>query len=350
MRNSKKIEAAYNWSHLMLPFRILCHEKLRDFLYKASFRCDRVTPARSLNFEPAILPIALLSFIITYFVLAPQCYSATEDFDFVVPPPPFSLADTVSDPNVPNPACKHQWTELCAQWKSADAAEAAVVWAGRSFYLSMVGMIVGAATLAAAAAAAIYARAATAEARRSADAAHDAVATARKIGEAQTRAYLFLKSAKYKLSKKEITVVAEVGNTGQSPATNVSYVASLRVFEVGGTRARPRVLTFVASEETTGSLPPVNANSAAVEDIPFFGGLNIPNDKADLTGKWVFAEGNEIAFDLEVRWQDVFGVNHRFTADLMADVGPSPTNRRTRRSLSGNLVIRAADPQYDWQV
>ncbi|OCJ68599.1 hypothetical protein A6U97_08065 [Agrobacterium tumefaciens] len=325
--------------------------KLKNFVYKTLLLRSRFTQHRSLNAEPPALFISVLASLIIFLFLVPHCYSATiGDFDIVVPPPPFSLADATSDVDVSSPDCGHQSTELCAQWRSADAAEAGVIWAARSFYLSMVGMIVGAATLAAAAAAAIYAKAATAEARRSADAAYDAVATARKIGEAQTRAYLFLKSAKYRLSKKEIIVVAEVGNTGQSPATNVSYIASLRVLEVGGTRARPRVLTFVASDETTGSLPPVNANSFAVEDIPFFWGVNIPEDKTEVTDKWVFAEGNEIAFDLEVRWQDVFGVSHRFTANLMADVGPSPTNRRTRRSPSGNLVIRAHDPQYDWQV
>ncbi|TWC90199.1 hypothetical protein FB593_1011479 [Rhizobium sp. SJZ105] len=297
------------------------------------------------------VPVLAFFFVLTNLCLATHSHSApSANSEVVVPPPPFSLSDVRSDTNVTNPACKHQWTELCAQWKSADAAEAAVSWAARSFYLSMGGMIVGAATLAAASAAAIYARAATAQARRSADAAYDAVATARRVGEAQTRAYLFLKSAKYRLSKKEIAVAIEIGNTGQSPATNVSYVASLRVFEVGGTRSRPRVLTFVSSDETTGDLQPVNANSFAVEDIPFFWGVNVPDDKTDLTGKSVFADGNEIAFDLEVRWQDVFGVNHRFSAYLMADVGPSPTNSRVRRSPRGDMVIRADDPQYDWQV
>lgn len=48
-------------------------------------------------------------------------------------------------------------SELCAQWAAADAAAKGVAWAERTFYLGVAGTLLGALTLAAAAAAAFFA-------------------------------------------------------------------------------------------------------------------------------------------------------------------------------------------------
>ncbi|MNK31863.1 hypothetical protein D3C87_503070 [compost metagenome] len=65
-------------------------------------------------------------------------------------------------------------SDLCAQWKAADAASESAAWTARNFWLSLLGTVVGAGTLLAAFMAAIYAKHAAKEARRSADIAKDA--------------------------------------------------------------------------------------------------------------------------------------------------------------------------------
>ena len=58
-------------------------------------------------------------------------------------------------------------SDLCAQWQAADAAVEGALWTERSFYLSVIGAIVGFCTLAAAGAAAYFAKVAADQARRS---------------------------------------------------------------------------------------------------------------------------------------------------------------------------------------
>ena len=60
-------------------------------------------------------------------------------------------------------------SDLCAQWKAADAARDSADWTQRTFYLGIGGLILGLGTLGAAIAAAWFARAAAHETKRSAD-------------------------------------------------------------------------------------------------------------------------------------------------------------------------------------
>lgn len=240
-------------------------------------------------------------------------------------------------------------SDLCAQWKAADAASASVVWSERSFYLGVVGAFFGLLTLAAAVAAAMFARKAALEAERGSDAAAASVASTRELGEAQIRAYLFLKGARYECSRDSITITLEIGNSGQSPANGVRLVSQLFIQEIGGMPSHPRVLSWVRSDETSDEAQPVNSNSTIEEKIYFAWGFNIPDETEDRSKthlKHVFRDGNSLSFDTVVHWQDVFGTSHKFQAFMGAEIGPSPTNKRTRRLNKGRLDITTRDTEH----
>lgn len=104
------------------------------------------------------------------------------------PPPPASTPDPVivalneieitlkhsdeaSRDNIPcNPGADNRKSDLCAQWKAADAASSAAYWTENTFWLGMIGVLIGAFTLVAAVAAAWYARNAAQASQHSADA------------------------------------------------------------------------------------------------------------------------------------------------------------------------------------
>ncbi|UIY30978.1 hypothetical protein LZK73_11885 [Neorhizobium galegae] len=256
--------------------------------------------------------------------------------------------DTPLDGGCPD-GIEDRKSDLCAQWKAADAAQNSVVWSEKSFYLGVFGAAVGAATLAAAIAAALYARIAAHQAERSADVAAASVATARDLGEAQIRAYLYFKNASYELSKDTISIILEIGNSGQSPANQVRLTSDLTVQEVGGMPSHPRVLTYLASDKRQDEAQPVNSNSTVLETVYFFWGLGIPSQDEVRSSdhlKSVFRGGNSLLFDVEIQWVDVFGATHKFQAYMDAEVGPSPTNNRKRRANKGSLDIRTRDTMH----
>ncbi len=109
-------------------------------------------------------------------------------------------------------------SDLCAQWKAADAAKESADWTRRTFFLGIVGTAVGFMTLIAAGAAAYYAKIAAA-------ATTNAVTVAREIGEAQVRAYLTIKTVRVCIdAKNRLGVGVSVDNSGQSPALYAHFV------------------------------------------------------------------------------------------------------------------------------
>lgn len=91
-----------------------------------------------------------------------------------------------SSPSEPSPkpleaACEKgdekRYSDLCAQWRAADAARESAFWTAASFWAAFFGLIVGAVTVSAAVAAALFARDAADHTKRSADAAEAALAT-----------------------------------------------------------------------------------------------------------------------------------------------------------------------------
>lgn len=100
-------------------------------------------------------------------------------------------------------------SDLCAQWKAADAAASAARSAERSYRLDVAEVLAGFATLAAAVAAAYYARLAARENKRSADAAVEALNHQRELSAAQVRPFLHF-------DKFEVEVSGEPGSRGVS--------------------------------------------------------------------------------------------------------------------------------------
>ncbi len=111
-------------------------------------------------------------------------------------------------------------SDLCAQWKAADAADEAAAWTARSFWLSLFSAVIGAGTLAAAFLAALYAKRAAGEAKRAADIARDAFI-------ASERAWLTVSLhpdgdlAFYETGGCGLSVYLTIENLGRTPALNV---------------------------------------------------------------------------------------------------------------------------------
>lgn len=128
---------------------------------------------------------------------------------------------TSADPlNAPClPGHDNRRSELCAQWKAADAAQDAALWTGRSFWLALLSALIGAGTLIAAFMAARYAKKAAEEASRSADIANAALV-------ASERAWLIVEP----IAESDMRVTATGGtqlfvslkitNIGKTPALN----------------------------------------------------------------------------------------------------------------------------------
>lgn len=117
-------------------------------------------------------------------------------------------------------------SDLCAQWKAADAAEKSAFWTG-------VGVLVGIFTFAAAGFAAFYARAAAVYTNRAAVAAKEALAQADKISKLELRAYLAIAPMGINqliASEKGMGHVA-LRNVGILPARNVSLFVKMEFFD-----------------------------------------------------------------------------------------------------------------------
>lgn len=115
-------------------------------------------------------------------------------------------------------------SELCAQWKAADAAQESANWTRRTFWLGLGGVLIGFLTLAAAVAAAVYARKASLEAGRASTAAERGLDHAHAVSAAQLRPYVYFGEARVTLPlSRKSAVVVDVRNYGQTPALNLQY-------------------------------------------------------------------------------------------------------------------------------
>lgn len=115
---------------------------------------------------------------------------------------------------------ENRQSDLCAQWKAADAAQSA---ARASWLFGLMGSIIGGITMTAAISAALYARDAAREAKRGSDAAEGGLVHAQEVTSVQLRAYLFFRVKVINTLNTSNTMKLEYGliNTGQTPARNV---------------------------------------------------------------------------------------------------------------------------------
>ncbi|MEF2074924.1 hypothetical protein [Consotaella aegiceratis] len=139
-----------------------------------------------------------------------------------IPPPPFGLFEQTEEPNGPAQPCEQgredRSSDLCAQWKAADAAKKSADWGAFS-------VCIGVVTFLAAAVAAIYAGSTS-------KASWASVAETRRIGEAQVRAYLDFEHVTigYDAANQCLTFSAMIINNGQSPALSADFVVEVTLF------------------------------------------------------------------------------------------------------------------------
>jgi hypothetical protein len=108
------------------------------------------------------------------------------------------------------PSKDNRHSDLCAQWKAADAAASA---ARATWWFGALGTLAAFFTLCAAIAAAVFARRAVNESRR--------------IGEAQVRAYLTFEKLECRRAPDGVSFKATVKNSGSSPALAAQIIITI---------------------------------------------------------------------------------------------------------------------------
>lgn len=141
-------------------------------------------------------------------------------------------------------------SDLCAQWKAADAAADSVLWTERSFYLELGGMLVGLVTLGAAIAAAWFAK-------RAADAAHVSIRPWLAISVSADEAIVTATTIRLKL-----TVLAK--NIGQTPALDVWCEPRIGRLVNRDVSASGSVIEWPADEGEFFSIKRMHPNSGAI--------------------------------------------------------------------------------------
>ena len=141
---------------------------------------------------------------------------------------PFSWVFHSSDePDQLTQPCKpgenNRNSDLCAQWKAADAARDSARWARYTFWLSIMGAAVGVLTFIVAVAAALFAKSASDHTKNGAEAAWKAVDVTEDMGRRQIRAYVGISKTKIEITPNKLICYVEIKNSGQSPAYKLSH-------------------------------------------------------------------------------------------------------------------------------
>lgn len=155
--------------------------------------------------------------------------------------PSLPIVQELGERPAPNQLCEggesDRTSDLCAQWKAADAAKESADWARRTFWHDVFGSVVGMLTLIVASAAAYYAReaarhtqAGATEAQRSATAAVRSVEVSEDTAKKQLRAYLCVEESVFLQEEtlKFFSVQIIVKNYGQTPAYAVCIRAKAK--------------------------------------------------------------------------------------------------------------------------
>lgn len=165
----------------------------------------------------------------------------------IEPPAPSIVIEEVKEgPEYYKPCAQEQdnrESDLCAQWKAADAARESADWTRRAFWTALGGTVIAFLTLCAAVAAAWFAREAALHTERSADAAEDTLEEAKVTTRIELRARLSVlpRGINPMGDLKEGIGHVALKNIGKVPAQEVT----LHVF-----------MKFGVGEESDFSIPP----------------------------------------------------------------------------------------------
>lgn len=243
-----------------------------------------------------------------------------------------SSADPTVEPCAPG--VDNRSSDLCAQWKAADAAQQSADAADRTVVIGWIGLVLGAITMGAAIAAAAYARRAAvateqtvqhaqasvdgaaealAAARRHADAAEAAVASAQRASELANRAYIGVGPVKtnwrYAMvegQEEYVELYCHLRNFGNTPAVHVGVKSGVNVVRAGDSfditaapgHAEPIAPVFPGAEPFT---PPVRVDAKMINEC--------------------YLGNRVIYFFVECTYQDIYSDDrHKLTACLVASV------------------------------
>jgi hypothetical protein len=187
-------------------------------------------------------------------------------------------------------------SDLCAQWKAADAAHASAVWAEYTYWLGVVGLGIGFLTLLAAGAAAKFARDAATETKRGADAADNTLRS--------NRAWLVVDHPNFGVRHRPgqdpppivgLQVSLTLKNTGQSPAVSCGLSTTSRLAPF---RGEPPLIEYE---------PPETLNAAVGQN------QTISTHSIVIAGEdfaRFIAHENDIVIHAIAVYTDVFGDTH----------------------------------------
>ena len=240
----------------------------------------------------------------------------------------------------PDPGCKpgqdDRSSDLCAQWKAADAAAESATWTFATFILAIFGTVIGAFTLIAAGFAAWYARHAAIETRRSADTADIGNAISADTAKRQLRAYLGVAASIVPVRNDERSLSGvrgvtshdiriEIKNFGQTPAS----LLYTRIEHFKGS------VPYAPEEEPSRGQypdrPPMLLAPGAVSETFWRCGLS----KAQLNG---VKEGTAaIYLTIHLIYTDIYGDEHEYRVLRLS------TGRLYQQRLFGRLKEEAID-------
>ena len=194
-----------------------------------------------------------------------------------------------STPNC-GPGSYDRNSALCAEWKSADAAQQAANAADRTITIGWIGVALTGLIMAAAVAAAIYAK-------HAADAAKRTITVMRRMTYAQTRAYL---SADYSRMFMEFGggIILHITNIGETPSRWIEIESNASLIE-------PGITAFEVAINPHGSVQRWPIDATGGRDI------ECSPDCGDTEFEGLLEKGSKerkyLVFQGMVRWETVFG-------------------------------------------
>lgn len=179
--------------------------------------------------------------------------------------------------------------------------------------------------------------------REAVDAANTATAITKAIGEAQTRAYLAVTSARYQFKRDSVSAILDIENIGNSPARDVEIFGYVIINETLGTSLHFRVTDSLNSDTTKTTCQPIMTKSKITEEIAFlrdydFGtedsSIDFRRSKLDL-----LRNGNEVSFAVTIRYTDVFNNVEDVPVILMQLSTRTPLARIKKKAEAGNWLF-----------
>lgn len=183
-------------------------------------------------------------------------------------------------------------------------------------------------TLVAAFAAAFFAKRAAEQAKLGVDAAHASIDETRRIGEAQTRAYLSCTGASYQFSGQLCAVTLRVKNFGQSPAKHALVSAALITpdFEVVGVQGMPTLRTL--DEQNSLYDIPASGEEKAIVVLK----ANFPTGVT----RELVEDGRLFLVEGTLTWNDVFGKPQHISFVLSPNGGEV-------KNISAGMLMRTGE-------